>query len=459
MKKHLFLLAALALSLAACTTEPNGPEGPKGDGTQTETSATQLTRMAVQTGRMVAVTEADAQNDSWLNPPTYGEDQNIMFSATSLDFSEDGNYIYISWHSNRAQDLDEDSEEHNHGTNVDGDSEPSLDADKSWGGILDVISVDNNECVALYSQPEHKYNYVKYYDGNLYLASTSWFVGAALHVIPANGAELSTTEAYRVTLDGHSANCVEVVDGNILTVSGRTEGGLNLFAADAAEAGASKTETTNFGGKFAYKSGDNVYVLYETKEESEYIPYVRVYNADLTSYEEFKVESAANEDGETEVYKLTPIDGKNVLVVNDGKIYVCCGQYGLHVFEKSGDSYTEVGNSHKNNADNANAEPSNNYYAANGVDVDDENIYIANGAGLVILDKAELNSRGGYKLKKNIQFDGTASWIANGNDKTAAGQVKESSNFVKVKDGKAYVAYGMYGLRIHDISAYKTAQE
>lgn len=463
MKKYLFMLAALVMGLAACTTDPT-PDGPKTDGDKTEVAATQLTRMDVQDGRLAEVT---GTSDSWLNAPTYGEDTELMFSATSLDFSADDKYVYISWHSNRVQDLDEDSEEgHNHGTNVVGDNEPSLDADKTWGGILDVIEVKEDGSyapVALYSQPEHKYNYVKLYGNNLYLASTSWFVGAALHVVPVSGSTLSTSDAYRVKLDGNSANCVEVVDGQILTVSGRTVGGLQLFAANAEVATANKVDAVGFGGKFAYATNDAVFVLYETKEGDNYIPYVQVWDKTLATKTEFKVESAADENGETEVYYLSPIDGKNVLTVDaDGKVYVCCGKNGLHVFAKDEDEkYTEVGSSHKNIADNKNATAAQKYYAANGVAVDDQNIYIANGAGLVILDKTEQNkTNNGYKEKKNIQFDGTASWITPGNDKTKEDVVKESSNFVVVKKfgnkHYAFVAFGMYGLRICDISAYRT---
>lgn len=463
MKKYLFMLAALVMGLAACTTDPT-PDGPKTDGDKTEVGATQLTRMNVQSGRIL---DTDEASDVWLNPPTYAGDNaknDVFFSATSLDFSADNKYVYISWHSNRVQDLDEDSEEgHNHGTNVVGDNEPSLDGDKTWGGILDVISLEGEtpQCVALYSQPEHKYNYVKLYGDNLYLASTSWFVGAALHVIPVESYMPQTEGAYRVNLDGNSTNCVEVVDSKVLAVSGRTVGGLQLFTPGKKEAEANKVDAVDFGGKFAFATDTEIFVLYETKEDNKYIPYVQVYGTDFTEKENFKVESAADEDGKTEVYQLTPIDGKNVLKVYDGKVYVCCGQYGLHVFEKKDGAYVEVGNSHKNIAENVNANLSNKYYAANGVDVDEKNIYIANGAGLVILDKTESrqNKFGGYAVKKNKQFDGTASWITPGNDKTIDGVVKESSNFVVVKNGKAYVAYGMYGLRIYDISAYTTEPE
>ncbi|MCH5334766.1 MAG: hypothetical protein J1D86_03035 [Alistipes sp.] len=483
MKKHLFWLAALALGMAACTTDPNGPEGPKGpeDDNTTPVASAQLIELKADQSRLLtpgaslaATSAADAENNgAWLEGPKYlqsvegGESKDVShkYSATGLAFN--GNTLYISWHSNRKADLDEDSEDHQHGTNVDGDSEPSLDSADDWGGIVDVITIDPSditklECTKLYLQPEHKYNHVLYADNNLYLASTSWFVGAALHVIPTTATGLTTSEAERFSLTGNSANCAVKVGDEIVTISGRTEGGLNWFnpaTADTDQSKASVNATTaNFGGKHIYVDGNKVYTLRNPQA-----PVIEVYDAESKSIETFATVSGNEDDTD---FGLLPIDGKNVLAGDENYIYACCGQYGLHIYDKA--TGEKVASSHKNIAENKNAKPWQKYYTANGVDVDDNYVYVANGAGLVILEKNfdNLNQYGGLKLKKYAQFTGTVDFTFNnrsGNDNTEEGQLKESSNFVKLYTNGdkhyAFVAYGMYGLRIYDLSELYPAVE
>ena len=478
MKKHLFWLVALALSIAACTDEPTDKIGGNEDnnGQTEQAEVTQLLKLNADNSRILLPTRAEeGSNGGWIEGPSHlktgNEDYNLQHVYSATGIAVDGTTVYISWHSNRAQDLDEDSEEHDHGTNVDG-TEPSLETADDWGGMIDVLDfsngIDGATFAGSYWQPEHKYNHVCFADNYLYLASTSWFVGAAIHRVPVEGTTLSTTDAQRFNLTGNSANCVVKLGTDVITVSGRTKGGVNWFndaEIDAAFDLTNKdsrnvydltpaninTEVDGFGGKHIWNDNGTIYVLRNPEA-----PVVEVYTS-------AGVSSSFNLAADV---KLSPIDGKNVITGDEDYIYVCCGQYGLHIYDK--DTHAEVATSHKNTADNKNATPSQKYYAANGVDFDANYIYVANGSGLVIFEKnfENLNANNGLKVKKNAQFTGTIDFGGlsdKANDKTADGLVKESSNFVKLVDVNdkhyAFVAYGMYGLRIYDLAELYPATE
>lgn len=478
MKKHLFGLMLLALGMAACTNDADNGKVNVDDnkGKNDAVEVTQLVKLNVDGNRLTRADlgeeETTAVAGAWIEGPSHlntveGGSQTLTHVYSATGIAVNGTTVYISWHSNRAQDLDEDSEEHNHGTNVGEDgSEPSLNNADDWGGMVDVLDFSNGvEGAALtysYWQPEHKYNHVYFADGNLYLASTSWFVGAALHRVPVNGTELSTTAAQRFNLTGNSANCVVKVDGELVTVSGRTVGGVNWFneleideAFDPEDKDAKNVynlteacvnaETADFGGKHIWVDNGTVYVL-----RNPAAPVVEVYTK----------AGAGDSFTLAEGVKLTPIDGKNVLTGDADYFYVCCGQYGLHVYDKA--SHEEVATSHKNTADNANATLSQKFYAANGCDVDEKYVYVANGGGLVVFEKnfdeAALNINGGLKVVKYLQL--TNDVLGEEVDET---KVLESSNFVKlvtVGDKRyAFVAYGMYGLRIYDLAELYPAEE
>lgn len=381
-------------------------------------------------------------NDLWITPPT--DPNGHKYSATGIAFN--GETLYLCWHSNRSQDGDDQEDHdpnHDHGTNVEGDSEPSLDSPDDWGGIIDVVNFPAPTAAHFentFWQDEHKYNHVAYNRGYIYLASTSYKVGAALHTIPVAGPTLSVSGAKRFNLTGFSANCVDFYNDQIITVSGRSEGGINWFTQ---ESDRNQTENyinsdpTWFGGKYVVVHGEKVYVLHNPySSEVNGKPEILVYNLNGQEIPGEKV---------TIDYELDPVDGKNVLAVDDYNLYVCCGKNGLHVYNKTNGAY--VGGSKKNVADGTTVK--NKFYAANGCDVDNNYIYVATGSGLLILDKNNIVEQG-FKKIKYAMFKGVG-FQPGSNNKTADGVVKESANFVKVRGDFAYVAYGMYGLRVYDI--------
>ena len=459
MKKYIFGLAAVSMLFAACSSNPEGPEpGPDPEVGGGNTEAAAFAAVAANSPRFVAATEAGTEvsdqekGGGWILPPCYENQTGRYYSATGIAFGEaaDGTEtVYVSWHSNRYGDegvvLDdegtEDPEWWYGGTN--GSDEPSLDPNKTWSGYVDVVTVNpaNMEAAELNGMyvkidNEFKYNHVTYYNGNIYLAATSQTVGAALYVVPTEGASLKADDAYRVNLTGNSANCVTVVNGKLVTVSGRTKGGVNVFDLDDVTDQSAKQisgSVENYGGKYACSDNTYVYVLRNPEA-----PVIDIYTTSMTKTET----SISVVDSEGAAISLKPINGKNVLAVDDNYVYVCCGRNGLHAYNKTTGEYVGSSTKYPKVLDKP-------YYAANGCFVDDNYIYVATGGGLLILSKELDGTR--FPKVKYPQFTGSAPWLA-ATGKNAEDAAKESSNFVVVKNGYAYVAYGMYGLRIYDLS-------
>ena len=398
-----------------------------------------------------------ADYTSGTQPPTQDEilpPAEHKYSATGLAF--DGNYIYICWHSNLPGGEMQDGEEHDHGTNMDPDNDddnyggPSVDDNEDWGGIIDIVQINNYhpDNAELYIAStvlnhEHKYNHVKFYDNKLYLASTSWNVGAALHVVPiistpdeGVGLGFDSENSYRVNLTGKSANCVEIVDNkSIVTISGRSIGGLNWFPLTD-ESNQSRLyingDTENYGGKFIYDDGNGKIYAFHNTDAATITTYD--YNGNQVG-SDWKL---TDDNGRT--IPLVPYDGKNTIMVKNGKLYACCGRSGLYVFDTN--SHSMVGRSK---------------LSANCVDVDDSGyIYVATGGGLAVfnnqnlqVDTKELNTI------NYVAYTGKGFKYPNGweEDKTMPdGTAKQSSNYVRVMGGKVFIAYGMYGLRIYTVS-------
>ena len=350
------------------------------------------------------------------------------YSATALDFGPNGE-LYLCWHSNIGNG------EGGNGTNMyvtneDGSS-VSVDGINDWGGIIDVINTNNYGDPQTYLfdqtliQNEHKYNHVVYYNGKLYLAGTSNKVGAALHEIELNADGTINESEFaekniRVNLTGSSANSSIINNGEIITISGFNNGGINKFALDDYSNQEQKAiySSTEYTGKYLYNDGTYIIGLNDVNNGT-----VTLYDQNMNYVKSFNVGS------------LYPTDGKNVVVSDGNNIYVCRGNNGLAVYDYNGN---RVGGSKK---------------SANGVDVDDKYIYVATGLGLVVLDKNETYNDGEVTYNKTVKrftYTGTGNSRYNGIITTDAS--KQSANFVKVRNGKAYVAYGMYGLQIYDVS-------
>ena len=341
------------------------------------------------------------------------------YSATGIAFN--GNTVYLCWHSNPETNMDY----------AQGNFSPSVSGKDDFGGIIDVININTYDITnSLFEQSmennEFKYNHIMFSDNKLYSATTNKKVGAALSEITLTSSgkfpALEQFEEVRVNLTGYSANCVERIGDELVTISGYSNGGINKFALDDNSNQEKKfinDATEGFQGKYVYynKSNGKVVTLNNTSKGI-----VTVYNSSMQPETSF------------ETGAINPIDGKNVCICDNNYIYVCKGQNGFGVYDYSGN---QVGGSKKH---------------TNGVDVDDKYIYLAAGDGLAILDKhATYVDADGNTYNRTIKkFNYTGKGATSVTDETT---VKQSANFVKKgPDGRIYVAYGMYGLQIYDLN-------
>ena len=346
-------------------------------------------------------------------PPTH------KYSATGIAFN--GNTVYLCWHSNPETNMDY----------AQGDFSPSVSGKDDFGGIIDVININTYDITSsLFEQSmensEFKYNHIMFSDNKLYSAATNSKVGAALSEIAltADGKFPASEqfEEVRVNLTGYSANCVDRIGNELVTISGYSQGGINKFAMDDFSNQEKKfinDATEDFQGKYIYynKSNGKVVTLNNTSKGI-----VTIYNSSMQPENSF------------EVGEIYPVDGKNVCICDNEYIYVCKGQNGFVVYDYSGN---RVGGTKKGN---------------NGVDVDDNFIYLAAGDGLVILDKhSTYTDVNGIPYNQTIKkFHYTGKGATNVTDEV---NIKHSANFVKKgPDGRIYVAYGMYGLQIYDLN-------
>ena len=346
-------------------------------------------------------------------PPTH------KYSATGIAFN--GNTVYLCWHSNPETNMDY----------AQGDFSPSVSGKDDFGGIIDVININKYDISSsLFEQSmensEFKYNHIMFSDNKLYSAATNSKVGAALSEIAltADGKfpAAEQFEEVRVNLTGYSANCVDRIGNELVTISGYSQGGINKFAMDDFSNQEKKfinDATEDFQGKYIYynKSNGKVVTLNNTSKGI-----VTIYNSSMQPENSF------------EVGEIYPVDGKNVCICDNEYIYVCKGQNGFVVYDYSGN---RVGGTKK---------------GTNGVDVDDNFIYLAAGDGLVILDKhSTYTDVNGIPYNQTIKkFHYTGKGATNVTDEV---NIKHSANFVKKgPDGRIYVAYGMYGLQIYDLN-------
>lgn len=346
-------------------------------------------------------------------PPTH------KYSATGIAFN--GNTVYLCWHSNPETNMDY----------AQGDFSPSVSGKDDFGGIIDVININTYDITSsLFEQSmensEFKYNHIMFSDNKLYSAATNSKVGAALSEIAltADGKFPASEqfEEVRVNLTGYSANCVDRIGNELVTISGYSQGGINKFAMDDFSNQEKKfinDATEDFQGKYIYynKSNGKVVTLNNTSKGI-----VTIYNSSMQPENSF------------EVGEIYPVDGKNICICDNEYIYVCKGQNGFVVYDYSGN---RVGGTKK---------------GTNGVDVDDNFIYLAAGDGLVILDKhSTYTDVNGIPYNQTIKkFHYTGKGATNVTDEV---NIKHSANFVKKgPDGRIYVAYGMYGLQIYDLN-------
>lgn len=342
-------------------------------------------------------------------PPT-GEHR---FSATGLDFNDE--LVYLGWHSN-----------------------PKIE--NVTGGYMDVIRIDRYNAIenslfeqSLYST-EFRFNHTKYYDGVVFGAATSTKVGAALAKIALdeNGMIQSypEPEVRRISLYGKSANCIEVINNQLVSVSGWSEGALQTTSMTAA-----KPENTYYEGNYQGK------YIYHNPNTQEIIVLHNTTNGTIDIYDENGSFTSPKLSFNAGI--IEPYDGKNVCISDSDYIYVCRGFNGLSIFDKTGKLVAQT--SIFDEGGNLDPQTS---VSANGVDVDDRYIYVAAGFGIIVLDKNDITGDEVVTLTPKAK----SIMVERSTLQNTPAQIGASANFIrKGADGRLYVAYGVYGLRIYEL--------
>lgn len=327
-------------------------------------------------------------------------------SATAI-VPTDNNKVYVSYHTNGAE----------------------------FGGSIDVAEM-NGEQLTLKQRVEqaatgatYDFNHLNVIDDKLYLAggikgkSGLLMSGASISYAAINSdGTLNVTEGLTSTSIDNAikgdANCV-VPFGNQIVVA-------NTKGYDKLEKDLTDDKSTQTPGKakFVAVNGSSLVGLnYKTEITAGNDPVdgeIQVFNSSMEQTSSFNVGSIA------------PNNGKNMIAIDsDGRIYVCKSAKGLMCYESNGNPAwtSEWTTPVSHGAGNVSVDNRQGYI--NGVAVDDNYVYVAAGAyGLVVLTKD-----GKEVTHKRI---GTA-----GN----------SANYVAVKNGLIYVAYGKGRIQVFKLTS------
>ncbi len=327
-------------------------------------------------------------------------------SATAI-VPTDNNKVYVSYHTNGAE----------------------------FGGSIDVAEM-NGEQLTLKQRVEqaatgatYDFNHLNVIDDKLYLAggikgkSGLLMSGASISYAAINSdGTLNVTEGLTSTSIDNAikgdANCV-VPFGNQIVVA-------NTKGYDKLEKDLTDDKSTQTPGKakFVAVNGSSLVGLNYTSEiaagDAEVQGEVQVFDNSMKQTSSFNVGSIA------------PNNGKNMIAIDsNGRIYVCKSAKGLMCYESNGNPAwtSEWTTPVSHGAGNVSVDNRQGYI--NGVAVDDNYVYVAAGAyGLVVLNK-----NGEEVTHKRI---GTA-----GN----------SANYVAVKNGLIYVAYGKGRIQVFKLTS------
>ena len=305
---------------------------------------------------------------------------NLVLSAT--DVRVKNNHAYVTYHTN---------------------------LDKAFGGGIEIINVSNNENPSIdkfVSFNDTEFNNIFLSDNYAFLSGQrdldeSPYTAndtkvAIIGRFPLTSNGIGGENSYKETpIPGFSANSSTFIESTkkLLAVTGGSVGAIAELSEDLEYLG---SESIIYG-KSIHSNGSEMAILIGGPDSTE----LRILDAD---------------GNQTSVYTLRmqidPLDGKNVVVLDDTKAYITLSSSGLAVVDIHSGNIVGTYNHGTSSL-------------ANSVDVDGCFVYLANGSdGLVILNKEDLSLFGTIEL-------------------TAA-----SANFVRVDSDLIYVANGRGGLHI-----------
>lgn len=328
-------------------------------------------------------------------------------SATAI-VPTDNNKVYVSYHTN--------------GTD--------------FGGSIDVAEM-NGEQLTLKQRVQqaeagatYDFNHLNVINSKLYLAGSAkgkdgkQLGGAAISyaAIGSDGllnvTEGLTSQSLDNTVKG-DANCVVPFDNNIAVASTL---GYSVYEPTLAKEAKERVSTTG-KAKFMAVNGTSLVGLNYKSEitagDDEVQGEVQVFDNTMKQTSSFNVGSIA------------PNNGKNMIAIDsNGRIYVCKSAKGLMCYENGSPAWASEWTTPTSKSDkNVSVDKRQGYI--NGVAVDDNYVYVAAGAyGLVVLTKD-----GKEVTHKRIGTSGN------------------SANYVAVKNGLIYVAYGKGRIQVFKLTS------
>ena len=326
-------------------------------------------------------------------------------SATAI-VPTDNNKVYVSYHTNGAE----------------------------FGGSIDVAEM-NGEQLTLKQRVQqakagatYDFNHLNVIDSKLYLAGSAkgkdgkQLGGAAISyaAIGGNGLLNVTEGLTSQSLDNAvkgDANCVVPFGNNIAVAST-----LGYSVYDPTLVKGELTATTG-KAKFVAVNGSSLVGLNYTSEiaagDAEVQGEVQVFDNSMKQTSSFNVGAIA------------PNNGKNMIAIDsNGRIYVCKSAKGLMCYENGSPAWASEWTTPVSHGEgNVSVDKRQGYI--NGVAVDDNYVYVAAGAyGLVVLNKD-----GKEVTHKRIGTSGN------------------SANYVAVKNGLIYVAYGKGRIQVFKLTS------
>lgn len=328
-------------------------------------------------------------------------------SATAI-VPTDNNKVYVSYHTNG----------------------------KEFGGSIDVAEM-NGEQLTLKQRVQqaeagatYDFNHLNVINSKLYLAGSAkgkdgkQLGGAAISyaAIGSDGllnvTEGLTSQSLDNTVKG-DANCVVPFDNNIAVASTL---GYSVYEPTLAKEAKDRVSTTG-KAKFVAVNGSSLVGLNYKSEitagDDEVQGEVQVFDNSMKQTSSFNVGSIA------------PNNGKNMIAIDsNGRIYVCKSAKGLMCYENGSPAWASEWTTPVSHGEgNVSVDKRQGYI--NGVAVDDNYVYVAAGAyGLVVLTKD-----GKEVTHKRIGTSGN------------------SANYVAVKNGLIYVAYGKGRIQVFKLTS------
>lgn len=323
-----------------------------------------------------------------------------------------GSLAYVSFHLNEAYK----------------DNEENYVPTSRHMGCVEVYDVNENkaEISSWLMNQDFDFNHLLVDGDKLYTTGDTKKYGATLGVVELNGGKFGQHEMgsnsredvmtyynlYNKTMEnrGSSGNCI-IRDGNFFRIASYQ--GFQSFNVSDLTTQTDFIATTGSAKHIAQGGGYIVTLNLDQKGEgvTSSPATVTVYNTWGTSITTFKT-------GEV----ITPINGKNVIAVNGQNIYVALGEKGVAKYDMNGalegkyswiDEKLETSPEYKGKP------------LANGLAVDENYVYVANGeAGMIVLDKKTMERIARYSRNSY------------------------SANYVQKVGDLIYIAYGRNGLEV-----------